>query len=330
MTTYVITDAQTGLPWRGGGSIPIPEPSIAVAQAMTAAWATIAQRSLILSCPSLATFANGQPQTWTYQPGPQPVGFWVATYNAIFAAIGSSTSLSPQESQVGQTIARGLKTTGNVYDYFSTAGCRNGLLYALQRNAWATVLAQPAWLELDRVCRYAYASIASQAIQVQAAFAGTAPVWQPSTFYSGGGGIYSVVATYVIPNPANGFAYQGAGTTGSSPPVWPTTLGATVSDGSVTWTCVAATGPAGAVLPFDQTLNAVVTLNLRYNAALTLAGASVPLTSMLNVANAQWAAALAAQPAANPASDAASLTATTFLTAYLAEANTWLAAVNFQ
>lgn len=46
---------------------------------------------------------------------------------------------------------------------------------------------------------------------------------------------------FVRPTKATGFAYQGtAGTTGSREPAWPRVLTATVVDGSVTWTCVAA------------------------------------------------------------------------------------------
>ncbi len=42
------------------------------------------------------------------------------------------------------------------------------------------------------------------------------------------------------PAPRNGYKYraQGAGTTGASAPVWPTTLGATVVDNGITWECI--------------------------------------------------------------------------------------------
>lgn len=47
---------------------------------------------------------------------------------------------------------------------------------------------------------------------------------------------------YVRPDPATGFAYECtiAGTTGTRHPVWPKVIGQTVTDGSVTWTCRAA------------------------------------------------------------------------------------------
>lgn len=54
--------------------------------------------------------------------------------------------------------------------------------------------------------------------------------------------LQTITIDYVRPTVANGFAYQctTAGTTGSREPRWPTTLAQTVVDGSVTWTCVAA------------------------------------------------------------------------------------------
>lgn len=56
-------------------------------------------------------------------------------------------------------------------------------------------------------------------------------LWQPSTSYTN--------AT-VIPNPPNGLIYSmtGTHTSGTSAPAWPGTVGGTVSDGAVTWTCV--------------------------------------------------------------------------------------------
>jgi hypothetical protein len=47
---------------------------------------------------------------------------------------------------------------------------------------------------------------------------------------------------YARPNTPTGFSYQAttAGTSGAREPRWPTTLGATVNDGSVVWTCTAA------------------------------------------------------------------------------------------
>lgn len=47
---------------------------------------------------------------------------------------------------------------------------------------------------------------------------------------------------YVRPNTPTGFAYQAgaAGTSGAREPKWPTTLALTVVDGSITWTCTAA------------------------------------------------------------------------------------------
>jgi hypothetical protein len=57
------------------------------------------------------------------------------------------------------------------------------------------------------------------------------PKWVLSTAY--------VAGQQVVPRTLNGWVYQcvTAGTTNSSQPTWPTTLGANVTDGSVVWRC---------------------------------------------------------------------------------------------
>ena len=56
-------------------------------------------------------------------------------------------------------------------------------------------------------------------------------VWVTATAHAAG--------VFRRPNTANGFRYEvtTAGTTGGAEPTWPTTSGATVVDGTVTWTC---------------------------------------------------------------------------------------------
>lgn len=61
--------------------------------------------------------------------------------------------------------------------------------------------------------------------------------WAASTAYS--------LGDLVIPTTPNGYKYKvtTAGTSDGSEPTWPTTLGATVADGTVVWTCLSATHP---------------------------------------------------------------------------------------
>ena len=59
----------------------------------------------------------------------------------------------------------------------------------------------------------------------------TPPIWAKSTAYAQN--------YYVTPTASYNYTYEatGAGTTGSTEPTWPTSIGSTVSDGGVTWTC---------------------------------------------------------------------------------------------
>jgi hypothetical protein len=59
--------------------------------------------------------------------------------------------------------------------------------------------------------------------------------WQGPSVYS--------LGTLVAPQPPNGYYYKctTAGTSGTSQPAFPTTIGATVNDGSVVWTCAGTT-----------------------------------------------------------------------------------------
>jgi hypothetical protein len=62
-----------------------------------------------------------------------------------------------------------------------------------------------------------------------------APTWQASTVYA--------LTAIVSPVVGNGFHYEctTAGTTAATEPTWPTTVGATVANGTVVWTCRSAT-----------------------------------------------------------------------------------------
>lgn len=67
-------------------------------------------------------------------------------------------------------------------------------------------------------------------------------IWSDLAEVSERGAWDAGVGSFVRPTLFNGFHYfcSAAGTTGASEPSWPTTLGATVGDGSATWTCVKA------------------------------------------------------------------------------------------
>lgn len=71
-----------------------------------------------------------------------------------------------------------------------------------------------------------------------APYAGTVPAWVALTPYTAG--------NQRRPTVRNGKRYTATtGTSGASEPVWPTTIGATVADGTVTWTCASADANIG-------------------------------------------------------------------------------------
>jgi hypothetical protein len=63
---------------------------------------------------------------------------------------------------------------------------------------------------------------------------------EPDTYGVWAGSAAWAINRTVTPTARNGYAYRvtTAGTSGASEPTWPTTIGQTVSDGTVTWTCL--------------------------------------------------------------------------------------------
>ena len=62
----------------------------------------------------------------------------------------------------------------------------------------------------------------------------------PDTYATWAAATAQAINRVVVPTIRNGYAYKAttAGTSGASEPTWPTTIGNTVADGTVTWTCL--------------------------------------------------------------------------------------------
>lgn len=70
-------------------------------------------------------------------------------------------------------------------------------------------------------------------------YAGPFPITEGFTLWSGTTSFF--VGSAVVPTVGNGFSYRCVvkGASGGTEPVWPTTLGQTVTDGTCTWLCKA-------------------------------------------------------------------------------------------
>lgn len=92
----------------------------------------------------------------------------------------------------------------------------------------------------------------------------TAPAWAASTVKSAN--------NFVKPTVNNGFVYvcTTSGTASGSEPTWPTTIGATVTDGTVVWTCF---GPLTSTVSLQDVSTAIIKVANKY---------SVPVLDLYN------------------------------------------------
>ena len=97
--------------------------------------------------------------------------------------------------------------------------------------------------------------------------------WVASSFFSN--------STYTFPVAPNGFYYltEAGGTSGSSEPAFPTVVGATVTDGSVVWTCV---GPTAGLVSATITpaMTATLTTDARFICDWKVANSAGVITTL--------------------------------------------------
>lgn len=155
------------------------------------------------------------------------VGNLINAWNA-WELGGTPWSILAQLNFLGYTGVYLVSQNGNVYGPSSTVVLPNPTLGIIGVPP-AIATGGPMW-------SFAIGSNAfgSQGLSYSPALGGFTfkNYWEPSTVYPAN--------STVQPNPPNGFYYKssGGGTSGSSAPAWPVIAGQTVSDGSVTWTCV--------------------------------------------------------------------------------------------
>jgi hypothetical protein len=100
----------------------------------------------------------------------------------------------------------------------------------------------------------------------------TLPSWAPSTVTA----LLAPLSPTTINQNGNWFQCSTNGTTGLTEPVWPSTVGLTVTDGSVVWTCM---GPVDAFRVYDTDVADLMRLVVAATMHYTAVGSYRPLRS---------------------------------------------------
>lgn len=134
--------------------------------------------------------------------------------NPVFCAVTSHPSLP-------QCDAWRVSTVYKIGDYVKPSGSTPALLYrCIPRVKWEPSISYPV------------GSLAWPVTPSGFCYRSSAPTWQPSHAYA--------VGQFVEPTTPNGHSYRchsivGGGISGTSAPAWPTSSGAVVTDGDITW-----------------------------------------------------------------------------------------------
>ncbi len=181
-----------------------------------------------------------------------PNGYIFASLSATGSLAGATEPVWPTE--IGQTVADGAITwlcfgVDGAADSYSQVGDQpgTGLLWLTPNGDTTPNLSVDVVVRIVTTGFCGGATIAlstdggntfgppvALAQQSPASGAGNEATWAPTTVYASGKFIYPVGKT--------GYYYKatqvGSGTSGATAPAWPTTIGVSVADGTVTWECV--------------------------------------------------------------------------------------------
>lgn len=126
---------------------------------------------------------------------------------------------------------KGLVAAGGKLHTFSDTNVSHGSAEVLNHRATDAALTVTGASYGENYNGYLYAAVTYSNGSTQHHYFDAPGVWAASTAYA--------VGAFRTPTTANGFRYEvtTAGTSAASEPTWPTTLGGTVVDGTVTWTC---------------------------------------------------------------------------------------------